>query len=559
MVIFAANNFDYNPQLKITSQDMYRIALIMLALVMPLGALAQSRMPDFIVDPSLMVADSAATRSVPNYYWKWASTERFPHVGNPHIPVILIEYPDYLLTYNQRSDWDEWLNGSATQYDNVYQSYSSVAEYFDYCSGGKFRPVFDIYGPYTLDDPRTKYGYNKELDLMNAALKVADGDIDFSQYATVNPEICDLVYVIAAGEGSHITKNNSDINPMCGVNTLGGEYDGIKIRNWGVSNELLILYGEKMQTGIGVFCHELSHGMGLPDLYPYVTKNDYNNDEPEAWDLMDDGENSLYGFWPHPYNAWERDVMGWIEPDTLSQSRTVTLYPLADERGKACKFVNPYNDKEWWMIENIPAGETIDPQGVAVREGWYRWAQEYAGGRNGLLIMHMDNNENSRGIPYLSLAADPNPNDASSSLGGQPRCTVLPADSLLISGLNPDYFPTTLPDGTQVPTTWAMYDESFKGDLYPGRSEVTSLWKFRNYYGTPDASGKVKDLTDEGFAIRNITLNEDGSVTFDFCYGDAPTAIQEIKDHKSLMQDDIYYITPNLIVRNGKLLWLTAR
>ena len=538
---------------------MYRIALIMLTLVMPLGALAQSRMPDFIVDPSLMEADSAATRSVPNYYWKWGSIERFPHVGNPHVPVILIEYSDYLLTYNQRSDWDEWLNGSTTQYDNVYQSYSSVAEYFDYCSGGKFRPVFDIYGPYTLEDSRTMYGNDQELDLVKAALKLANGDIDFSKYATVNPEFCDLVYVIAAGEGHNATNNNKDIHPKCGFYYFTDEYNGIKIRNWGVSNELWIKNGEKMQTGIGVFCHELSHGMGLPDLYPYISKKDYNNDEPETWDLMDDGENCKYGFWPHPYNAWERDVMEWIEPDTLSQSRTVTLYPLADERGMACKFVNPYNDKEWWMIENIPAGETIDPQGVAVREGWYRWAQEYAGGRNGLLIMHLDNNEDSTSRPYLSLDAktSPNSNSEASYLGGQPRCTVLPADSLLISGFNvTSYLLTTLLDGTKVSTTWKMYDESFKGDLYPGRSEVTSLWKFCNYYGTTDESGEVIDLTDEGFAIRNITLNEDGSVTFDFHYGDAPTAIEEIKDNKPLMQGDIYYITPNLIVRNGKLLWL---
>ena len=535
---------------------MNRIALTLLALVMSLGALAQSRMPDFIVDPSLMVADSATTRSVPNYYWKWGSMERFPHVGNPHIPVILIEYSDYLLTYNRQSDWEEWLNGSATQYDNVNQSYSSVAEYFNYCSGGRFRPVFDIYGPYTLEESRSLYGNDREPNLVQAALYVADGDIDFSQYATVNPQYCDLVYVIAAGEGHNVTNIKSDIHPKCGVQSFKGEYDGIQIKNWGISNELMILNGEKLQTGIGVFCHELSHGMGLPDLYPDVSKTDYNNDEPEEWDVMDNGENCIRGFWPHPYNAWERDVMGWIDPDTLSYSCTVTLYPLADERGKACKFVNPYNDKEWWMIENIPAGETIDPQGRIVREGWYRWAQENADGRNGLLIMHLDNNEDSKGRPYLSLDAKALPNDESSWKGGQPRCTVLPADSLLISSYNIPNLLTTMPDGTKVSTTWALYHESNKGDLYPGSSEVTSLWKFHNYYGTLDASGKVKDLTDEGFAINNITLNEDGSVTFDFYHGDAPTSIEETKDRKSLMQDDdIYYITPNIIVRNRKLLW----
>lgn len=542
---------------------MYRTVLLILALVMPMGALAQRRMPDISIDPSLMVADSAATRAIPNFSWEWSSIERLPHVGQPHIPVILIEYSDYLLTYNQRSDWDQWLNGTATQYDNVYQSHGSVAEYFDYCSGGMFRPVFDIYGPYRLAESHTAYGNNKEVDLVKAALKVIGGDIDFSQYATANPQYCDLVYVIAAGESHGATGKDTDIHPRCGVNFFKDEFNGIKIRNWGVSNELWIQKGEKMQTGIGVFCHELSHSMGLPDLYPYVSKNDYNNDEPEPWDLMDDGENCIAGFWPHPLNAWERDVMGWIEPDTLSQSRTVTLYPLADERGRACKFVNPYNDKEWWMIENIPAGETIDPQGATVREGWYRWAQNYAGGRNGLLIMHLDNNENAKGKPYLSLDASAKPNDAASAQGGQPRCTVLPADSLLVSSFNVnDNLPTTLPDGTQVPSTWELYDESILGDLYPGSQEVTSLWKFRNYYGP------VTDLTDEGFAIRNITLNNDGSITFDFYHGDAPTAIEVVKDGKglmqgewlrqgdSLMQGDIYYITPHLIVKNRKLLWV---
>lgn len=540
---------------------------------MALGLKAQSRMPDFVVDPALMVLDrDGMTRSIPDFPWVWSRVARFPHMGNPRVPVILIEYADYPLTYRQTSDWNLWLNSTETQHDNMQKSYSSVAEYFDYCSFGQFRPVFDVYGPYNLKDYfgkdisgndsiaafRTQYGYNKESKLVEVALKVADKDIDFKKYCTVASERCDLVFVIAAGEGHNYTNSNKDIHPKSGVNNFSGLYDCVQIRNWGISNELVIKDGQKLQAGIGVFCHEMSHGMGLPDLYPNVNKSDYNNDEPEEWDIMDDGENCLIGFWPHPYNAWERDVMGWIDPDTLRESRSITLYPLADARGTACKFVNPHNANEWWMIENIPAGVTIDETGQTVREYWYNWAMNKCDGRNGLLIMHMDNNDSGNGYGYLTLNAKGAPNDPSSAKGGHPHCTVLPADSLLVSTFNFG-LKTTMPDGTKVDTTWDLYDSSVKGDLYPGASNVTSLWKFRNYYGNKDADSKVVDLTDEGYAIRNITLNEDGSVTFDFYYGDAPTALQEVTtvDRNNVVSSaDVYHVTPNLIIVKGQLRWL---
>lgn len=512
---------------------------------MALGLMAQSRIPDFHVDSALMVRDDSrvSVLSIPDYPGNWSNVARLPHVGRPVIPVILIEYADYEFTFRERSEWIKWLNSSDKQTIDPMKSHSSVGEYFEYCSDGNFRPIFEVFGPYKLEESRAKYGYGKEVELVKAAIGVADNDIDFSQYCVAKPGVCDLVYVIAAGTGHNRTNSNADIHPCCGVSSFG-KLDGVYLYNYGVSNELA---AANRQEGIGVFCHEISHGLGLPDLYPNVRKKDYNNDEPEEWDLMDNGENALQGFWPQPYLAWERDAFGWIEPDTLRESRQVTLYPLCDERGVACKFVNPYNDREWWMIENIPCNEP-----------WYRWVNQMVG-RNGLLIMHLDNNKSSNEHGYLTLAAPECPNNPCSATGGKPRCTVLAADSLLVSLYNADYnIMTTLPDGSKVKTDKTLYEKQLKGDLYPGSSNVTQLWKFKNYYGNKDTDNKVVDLTDEGYAIRNITLNDDGSVTFDFYYGDAPTALHEVTPggDSHLALDDVYRITPNLIIVNGHLKWL---
>ena len=85
----------------------------------------------------------------------------------------------------------------------------------------------------------------------------------------------------------------------------------------GAANELAVddYDGEPVRAGIGVFCHEMSHGMGLPDLYwtlSYRPRDEYgdvdfDNCGPEDWDLMDGGENLYNGMWPCQYTAWERE------------------------------------------------------------------------------------------------------------------------------------------------------------------------------------------------------------------------------------------------------------
>ena len=81
-----------------------------------------------------------------------------------------------------------------------------------------------------------------------------------------------------------------------------------------------------MHEGIGTFCHEFSHVLGLPDLY--VT--DYNATQKTMgnWDILDAGPYNNNGNTPPLYSAYEQFFMGWLTPTVISDTGTYSLQPL---------------------------------------------------------------------------------------------------------------------------------------------------------------------------------------------------------------------------------------
>ena len=76
------------------------------------------------------------------------------------------------------------------------------------------------------------------------------------------------------------------------------------------------------RCGIGTFCHEFSHVMGLPDFY---ATNQASHRTLGSWDIMDYGPYNNNGNTPPNYTAYERWFMGWIEPTLLNTACSVTL------------------------------------------------------------------------------------------------------------------------------------------------------------------------------------------------------------------------------------------
>lgn len=389
----------------------------------------------------------------------------FPHTGSPKALVILVEFQDVKFkTSDPVATFTYYLKGAegkaAPEANNAYVTkgmvnYGSVSQYFNDMSQGKFTPQFDIVGPVTVSKNSAYYGGNvgnstdvNFAQMIAEACKGVSTKVNFADYDQNNDGYVDLVYVIYAGYSESINGNSSDcLWPKSGINKFYEpgtsnllKLNGKKICRYGINNELNAtpsdwIDGKPLLNGIGLFCHEFSHTMGLPDLYPTVVTSRVDNQNPEYWDLMDGGEYTYNGYFPTPYSPWEMDVMGWTAPIELGdEAKQVSLNSYASDR-TAYK-INGEND-EYLLIQNIQT------------EGWWRGITKAF--KTGMLVWRID-------YPYTTVSLDNRLNNEK----GKPNVMIVPADGYVISAYNKQ-------------RTEEEYNLSLKGDPFPGTTNKTEL------------------------------------------------------------------------------------
>ena len=337
-----------------------------------------------------------------------------PTLGSPRIPIILVNYTDIHFL-------DE--DPVATFQNQFNLMDKSCLHYFQAQSRQQFSPRFDILGPVQLAESRAYYGTNvRGYDawlgtMIIEACEGMDDRVDFNDYDNDGDGVVDVVVVLYPGVGEaqawrtvpeSVWPCQWDMNECYdwGYSPKGAfPLDGVMINKFAVFNEL---EGNSNYSttidGIGTFCHEFGHCLGLPDFYPTNNGNAYGM---SSWDIMDYGCYLDDAHTPAGYTSYERHFMGWMDLTDPVENTLYTLSPLNGDDGNAVKVTNDANPDEYYLLE------------YRTRTGW----DAYLPGE-GILVIHVD---------YDKDIWDANsPNNISS----HQRMTIIPADNILSGGTN---------------------------------------------------------------------------------------------------------------------------
>lgn len=306
-------------------------------------------------------------------------TSNYPTSGKIKGLVVLVEYADV--------KFGDAYSTSAYQYFydllnkegfSEYNGTGSAGQYFREQSMGKFDPDFIVAGPVTLSQNRSYYGGNdsygndvRPAEMVAEACRLLDGQIDFSEFDNDNDGVVDNVFVFYAGTGEASGGPTETVWPHSSELTTAGidlTLDGVKLDSYACTNELQ----SGIPDGIGTFCHEFSHVMGLPDLY--CTNSRGGNWTPGEYSVLDYGPYNNDSRTPPAYSAYERNAMGWLEPIIVESGTFIALDDIKDSN--SAMLVATERNKEFFLFENRQ------------QTGWDRYIPGH-----GMLIWHIDYNE----------------------------------------------------------------------------------------------------------------------------------------------------------------------
>ena len=271
--------------------------------------------------------------------------------------VILAEFQD--VRFKSTSTQEAFNKLMNEEGNNYLGAIGSARDYFIDQSYGQFQPTFDVVGPVTLDNNMAYYGandswYDQDLRpeemIIDACEKASSqGLCNMADYDLDGDGWVDLVYVIYAGYAESSGAPANTIWPHAWYVYQGAgklvTIDGVKLDAYACSSELNGTTGSDMD-GIGSFCHEYSHTLGLPDFYDTEYSGAFGMGE---WSIMDSGCYAEDGRIPVGYMSYERAFCGWLELKELTAPATISL-PYIGDNATAYKIASS-NSNQYFTLE----------------------------------------------------------------------------------------------------------------------------------------------------------------------------------------------------------------
>ena len=264
--------------------------------------------------------------------------------------------------------------------DEMKQTVTLSEEYFRRQFRGERDFSFTLAPTVTLPKAVAYYGsnYSDRRDVLlheavRSACSSSSGSIDFSIYDNDSDGYVDNVCLITAGLSEADGADESWIWPQHGyLKDHGGTLSigGVQVNGFTVCTEQISDAGASPRAaGIGIFCHEFAHVLGLYDLYD--TDGEGSGGLSKGlWglSLMDTGCRLNDASNPPDFNAVDMDLLGLGVCESLAKG-SYTLEPL--ENGGRYLKAETDSEGEYYLIE--------------CREG------------RGLAIYHIDRSANSAG------------------------------------------------------------------------------------------------------------------------------------------------------------------
>lgn len=395
----------------------------------------------------------------------------FPLTGEVKSLVFLVSFSDLDFTIDDaHTHFHNMLNEEGY---NDYGGKGSCRDFYVDASNGKFLPEFDVYGPVKLPETMAYYGGNSGWShdvnahkMLLHAGQLLDEEVDFSQYDLDKDGFVDNVFIFYAGASEADGAGEDCVWPHQSSIGLNSDYkfDGVNLNRYACGSEMSL----GKPDGIGTFCHEFAHVLGLPDLYNTTDASAAYT--PQEYSLMDAGCYNGNGCQPPTLSAFERNALKWLGDDLVEITGPASCRLEHILESNKAYLINTDAENEFFLFENRQLS------------GWDETLP-----KNGMLIWHIEYNKTAFNSAILNN-----------------NSTHQRVDLVEASGKTGS--------STMVKRKYP----------FPGNAKVTSF----TYSGTPSfQSWSGKDL---GLPITDIE-EKDGVITFNVAGGgEDPASVRDI-------------------------------